>query len=297
MGRKRIIIAGGSGFIGSALVREFSRRDYEVVILTRQPRGRNDGVREILWDGRQPGEWIQILDGAEAVINLAGRRVDRPHTPDALRQIIASRVDSVNALGAALTKIKTPPQVWVQASAVGFYGDTGNKLCDESASSGNDSLAEICRQWEGAFASVVTPQTRRVTLRIGFVLGQAGGALPVLIWLTKMFLGGAIGKGRQYISWIHLDEAVEEDKITGVFNAVGPAPATNAEFMRELRHALHRPWCPPAPAMMVKLAARLIGLEPSLALVSQRCAPRRWAEAGFAFQFPELTTALKACVP
>src|ERR1700749_82492 len=147
MDKNRIVIAGGSGFIGHALVREFSSH-HEVVILTRQPRERDDGVREIRWDGRQPGEWAQVLDGAAAVINLVGRKVDVPHTPDNLRQIIASRVDSVNALGAALAKTKVPPRVWVQASAVGFYGDAGDRLCDETSSSGSDGLAEICRQWE-----------------------------------------------------------------------------------------------------------------------------------------------------
>ena len=128
--QKRIVIAGGSGFIGRALAREFSTRGFEVVVLTRSPRQRADGVREAAWDGEQAGEWISFLDGAEAVINLAGKNINCPHTPENLRGITASRVNSVNAIAAAIGKIQTPPRVWVQASAVGFYGDTGDAACN-----------------------------------------------------------------------------------------------------------------------------------------------------------------------
>lgn len=300
MNQKRIIIAGGSGFIGTALAGEFSRRGHAVVVLTRSPRERADGVREVAWDGAGTGEWIQHLDGAAAVINLTGKNINCPHTPENLLGITASRVNSVQALAAALARTKTPPRVWVQASATGFYGDTGNNLCDETAANGGDALSKICRDWEDAFAAVSVPATRKVTLRIGFVLGRESGALPVLARLTKLFLGGAVGSGRQYISWIHLADlvqifvaAVENEKLSGIFNAVAPNAVTNAEFMRELRRALHRPWSPPAPELAVKLGARLMGSEPSLALVSQRCAPKRLLAAGFQFQFAELATALR----
>jgi uncharacterized protein len=293
--RRRIVIAGGSGFIGRALAGEFLARGREVVILTRNPRERGSSVRDLGWDGEHPGEWVQSLDGAEAVINLTGKNVNCRHTPENLREIIASRVNSVNAIGAALLQVKTPPRAWVQASATGFYGDTKDILCDESAPGGSDALAKACRDWEGAGDAVATPQTRRAILRIGFVLGREGGALPVLSRLTKWFLGGAAGNGRQFISWIHLTDlgrmfvaAVEDESLAGIFNAVGPEPVTNAGFMRELRRVWHRPWSPPAPEFAVKFGARLMGSEPFLALVSQRCAPKRFLKAGFPFQFPEL---------
>ena len=157
--------------------------------------------------------------------------------PENLREITVSRVASVNALAAAMKKIAQPPRVWVQASATGFYGDTGDQLCDESAPAGSNALADICRQWEAAFRDddASSPKsnhdegvatTRKVTLRIGFVLGRAGGALPVLGRLTKYFLGGAVGNGRQFISWIHLADlvqmfvaAVEQENLSGTFNA------------------------------------------------------------------------------
>ncbi len=303
MNQKHIVIAGGSGFIGTALAREFVRRGFEVVVLTRSPRSRTDGVREVAWDSETAGVWASELSGAEAVINLTGKNINCPHTPENLRGITASRVNSVNAVAAAIQKCATPPRVWVQASATGFYGDTAATLCDESALNGGDALSKICRDWETAFNAVNLPATRKVTLRIGFVLGRESGALPVLARLTKLFLGGAVGSGKQYISWIHLADlvqmfvtAVENKNLSGTFNAVAPNAVTNAEFMRELRCALHRPWSPPAPAFAVKLGARLMGSEPSLALVSQRCAPKRWVAAGFQFQFPQLTPALKDLV-
>jgi hypothetical protein len=304
MDSKRIVIAGGSGFIGTAIAQELLKRGYEVVVLTRTPRERGDGIKEVEWDGVHLGEWLQFLDGAEAVVNLAGRSINCRHTPENLREIIASRVNSVNALAAALGQVNTPPRVWVQASAVGFYGDTKENLCDENSSVGNDPLAGICRQWEAAFAASNLTKTRKITLRIGFVLGRNGGALPVLARLTKLFLGGAVGNGRQFISWIHLADlvrmfvaAVGQENLVGTFNAVAPNPVTNAEFMRELRRVQHRPWSPPAPVFAVKIGSRLLGSEASLALVGQRCAPEKFLAAGFEFQFSRLRAALENFYP
>ena len=300
MNRKRIIIAGGSGFIGSAFAGELLARDYEAVVLTRTPRGRTDGAREVEWDGANPGEWVKWLDGAAAVVNLAGKNINCPHTPKNLRELTGSRVNSVRAIAGALGRVKNPPRVWVQAGAVGFYGGHSEHVCDENSPPGDDALAEVCKQWEGAFNAADAPGTRKVLLRTGFVLGRDGGALPVLARLTKLFLGGRAGDGKQFISWIHLADltrlfldAIERDELSGTFNAVAPNPVTNSEFMRELRRALHRPWSPPAPVWAVKLGARLMNSEPSLALAGCRATPKRFLEAGFEFRFPELRAALQ----
>ena len=304
MSSNRIVIAGGSGFIGHALAQEFSRRGHEVVVLTRTPRPRTDAIREVAWDGRKPGAWVQFLDGAEAVINLTGKNINCPHTPKNVFKITASRVDSVNAIADALQRVKVPPRVWAQASATGFYGDTGSFLRDEIFPSGDNTLAEICRQWEAAFDSATTPQTRKVVLRIGFVLGQGGGALPVLSRLTKWYLGGAAGNGRQYISWIHLNDLIQmfvtvvnRNNLSGTFNAVAPGAVTNADFMRELRRVLRRPWSPPAPKFAVYIGAWLFSSEPTLALVSQRCSADKFLKVDFAFQFPQLRAALENLCP
>ncbi len=300
MSDQPIVIAGGSGFIGNALASEFIAQGRPVFVLTRRPRERSDGVQELLWDGEKPGEWGRCLAEAAAVINLTGRSINCRHTPENLREIISSRVRSVQAIAAVMARSPSPPPVWVQASATGFYGDTGDRLCAENAPNGRDRLAEVCRELESAFASAMLPATRRVVLRIGFVLGRAGGALPVLSRLARLFLGGSAGAGRQYISWIHLSDlvrvfaaAVANPALTGAYNAVAPAPVTNAEFMRELRRALHRPWSPPAPALGVKLGARIMGTEGALALVSQRCSAQKILDTSFRFQFPELASALR----
>jgi hypothetical protein len=304
MNKGRVVIAGGSGFIGRALAKELLARDYEVVVLTRLPRRQTNGTAEVLWDGEHAGEWIQFLDGAEAVVNLSGRNIQCRYTSENLRELVESRANSVNAIGAAIHHAARPPRVWVQAGAIGFYGDPKDRWCDENSPAGSDTLAGICQPWEAAFNSALAPGTRRVLLRIGFVLGRDGGALPVLARLTKWFLGGTVGGGQQFISWIHVAdlnrmfiEAIERDGQDGTFNAVGPNPVTNREFMRELRRALHRPWSPPAPEWAVKLGSRLMGAEPSLALTGCRAAPRRFLEAGFLFKFAELRQALKNIYP
>jgi uncharacterized protein (TIGR01777 family) len=235
------------------------------------------------------------------VVNLAGRNINCRHTPENLREITESRVNAVRAIAAAVCHVKQPPRVWVQAGAVGFYGNCGDQWCDETTPNGRNSLAEVCRLWEKACHAAASLHTRRVLFRIGLVLGRDGGALPILAHLTKWFLGGAAGSGKQYISWIHLADltqmfmqAIEHDNyLVGTYNAVAPNPATNAEFMRTLRRTLYRPWCPPAPAWAVKLGSRLTQTEPSLALDGCRCAPKRFLESGFEYKFPDLRGALK----
>jgi len=300
MNKKRVVLAGGNGFLGRALATELLKRDYQVVVLTRTPRERNDGVKEAEWDGDHLGEWIQYLDGAAAVVNLTGRSVNCRHTPENLREIIESRVNSVGAIAGGIYHVTHPPRLWIQAGAVGFYGNRQNEWCDERAPNGQGPLAEICRRWEEAFYSAPVPQTRRILFRIGIVLGREGGALPLLAHYTRWFLGGAAGNGRQYISWIHPADLarmfslalVHDNFFAGTYNVVAPNPVTNAQFMRTLRRTFHRPWCPPAPAWMVKLGCRLTGAEASLALDGCRCAPKRFLESGFQFKFTDLRVAL-----
>lgn len=300
MNRKKIVIAGGSGFIGSALAAEFLSQNAQVIVLTRSPRQRDDGVLEVQWNGANIGEWIAHLDAADAVINLTGKNIKCRFTPENVRELMESRVNSVKTISLALDHVKSPPRVWIQASAIGYYGNAGDRVCDENSPNGMDALADICRQWEYAFKSAASPKTRKVLLRIGVVLGKDGGALPILARMARWFLGGRAGSGKQYLSWIHLQdlmrifsEGITRPDWSGTFNAVAPNPVTNKEFMHQLRRALHRPWSPPAPAFAVAMGARMMNTEPSLALDGCRVLPKHFAEAGFAFQFPELGPALR----
>jgi uncharacterized protein (TIGR01777 family) len=297
--KPRVIVAGGSGFVGHALAPILLAHDYEVVILTREPSSRHGDVLYQQWDGQTPGSWTQFVDGAKAIVNLTGHSINCRHTPENERAIIESRVNSVRVLGDAIAFCAQPPKVFIQASGVGIYGDQGDRWCDENAPHRNDFPAKVCELWEGAFAKITAPQTRKVVLRLGVVLGPNGGFLELLGKLTRWFLGGQVGDGRQFISWIHVADlnrmfvrALEDAEIAGVFNAVAPGPVSNAEFMREMRRALRRPWSPPVPEFAARLGGSIMGTEASLALVSQRCTPKHFLEKDFRFDFPELRTAL-----
>ena len=295
----RVVLAGGSGFLGRALAEEFLRAGYEPVVLTRRVRKSRPGVRQVEWDGRTVGAWARELEGAAAVVNLAGRSVDCRHTRKHRREIVESRVRSVEAVGRAIRACAEPPKVLVQAGSLAVYGDAGRRVCGEGAPAGSGFPAEVCLRWERAFDSLELPATRKVLLRIGFVLGRGGGALPRLARLARLYLGGTIGDGRQYVSWLHVRDfcrlvlwCVEHREAEGVYNATGPCPVTNAEFMCELRCALRRPWSPRVPAWLVRLGAFLLRTEPGLALEGRRCIPERLVESNFKFVYTNLEGAL-----
>ena len=302
--KPRIVLAGGSGFIGQSLSPHLVSKNYEIVVLTRGKSNHHGRIREAHWDGKKLGEWTQFVNGALGLVNLTGRSINTRHTPEHRREIIDSRVDSVRILGEAIGRCMQPPRVFVQLAGVGIYGDKGERICDETTAPGDDFVSEVCKKWEAAFDSVDSPNTRKVLLRLGVVLGRNGGFLHVLSRLTRWFLGGQVGEGRQYISWIHIADlsrmilqAIDQEQLTGIFNATAPNPVTNADLMRELRRALHRPWSPPVPEFAARIGSWLIGTEARLALVSQRCVPKRFLEKNFEFEFPNLRAALANIYP
>jgi hypothetical protein len=302
--KPRIVLAGGSGFIGQSLSPPLVSKNYEIVVLTRGKSNHHGRIREAHWDGKKLGEWTQFVNGALGLVNLTGRSINTRHTPEHRRVIIDSRVDSVRILGEAIGRCMQPPKVFVQLAGVGIYGDKGERICDETTAPGDDFVSEVCKKWETAFDSVDSPNTRKVLLRLGVVLGRNSGLLHVLSRLTRGLLGGQVGEGRQYISWIHIADlsrmilqAIDQEQFTGVFNATAPNPVTNAELMRALRRALHRPWSPPVPEFAARIGSWLMGTEASLALVSQRCVPKRFLEKNFEFEFPNLREALANIYP
>lgn len=303
MARSRIVLAGGSGFVGQAIAKSLLDDGYEVHVLSRGAASPNLLGKFVSWDGATVGPWAQSLEDAAAVINLAGKNINcRPTRANRL-DIAVSRVSATQAVCEAVAQCRRPPHVLVQTSAVGFYGDAGEAICDESTPAGGGFLGETCKHWERAFAETPTPGVRRVLLRLGVVLGSAGGAFPPLARLARWFLGGAAGSGRQYISWLHLADAVriyraviDRDDFQGVYVAAAPQPVANAEFMRALRAALGRPCSPPVPALAVRIGGWLTGINAELVLAGQRCVPRRLMEQGFAFEFAELGAALQNLV-
>jgi len=310
---KKVILAGGSGFIGTLLARRFQREGWAVTVLTRRPSlQRPDGIAEVQWPARPiagsnptsyrtHGSWIHAIDGADAIVNLAGRSVDCVHTPENRRQIAGSRFDSVRVLGAALEQCRQPPSVWVQASALGYFGSRGLPPCEEQSVAGASFLAEVCAKWEQEFAGHCPTAVRPVVLRLGVVLGHGGGVFPSLARIARCFLGGAAGDGRQGISWIHYADmeeiflaAANRETMRGIYNVCSPEPTSNEGFMRTLRHVLRRPWCPAAPAAMVRLITKyVLRTDPSLVLEGQFAAPRRLLDEGYQFQYAQLSPALR----
>ncbi len=295
---KRVILPGGSGFLGRSFADYLVQRGYKVAVLTRSPQVGSRDVQELAWDGKTLGAWAEALDGAAAIVNFTGKSVDCRYTPENRREIVDSRVDSVRVLGQAIERCSEPPPVFVQAGSLAIYGNTRQR-CDENAPHGKGFSVEVCERWEAAFSSLDLPQTRQVLLRIGFALGKGGGALEPLAAFARFYLGGTIGRGKQYISWLHLDDlnemmlwAMEHEHIEGTYNATGPRPVTNAEFMRQLRQTLNRPWSPPVPAFAVRLGSRLMRTEPELALTGRNCIPARFIEQGFRFRYTKLEEAL-----
>jgi uncharacterized protein len=295
---RRVVLAGGSGFLGQCFAKELLATGCEADVLTRSP-GANILGRAVAWDGSTVGDWAQVLEGAAAVVNFTGKSVNCRYTPTNRREILESRLGSVEALGKALNRCTSPPPVCVQAASLAIYGNPGATLCDESAPPGSGFSVEVCRRWEEAFNNCELPSTRKVLLRIGFVLGAGGGALEPLARLARFGLGGPAGSGHQYISWLHVDDlnrmllwAMDTSEVIGTYNATGPAPVTNAEFMATLRRAVGRPWSPPVPAWMVKVGAWAMRTEPELVLTGRRCTPQRAISQGFKFTHPALDAAL-----
>jgi uncharacterized protein (TIGR01777 family) len=295
----KIILPGGSGFLGTSLANYLIARGHEAVVLTRRGAGVRDGIKYVEWDGRTLGPWAQELDGADGVVNMTGKSVNCIYNDRNRREIIESRVDSVRAVHQAIKQCAQPPSVLIQAASLAIYGDT-QADSDESAPHGKGFSVEVCERWEKEFFDETYPGTRMCCFRMGFALGDSGGALGSLVKLTRWYLGGTVGGGDQYISWLHIDDlnamfmrAIENPQIVGVYNATSPNPVTNRDFMRALRRSLGKPWAPPTPSPLVAIGARLfLKTDASLALTGRKCIPARMLQAGFRFDHPDLGEAL-----
>jgi uncharacterized protein (TIGR01777 family) len=298
----KIVLPGGSGLLGHILARAFARDGHEIVILSR--RSGPSPWRVVEWDGASLGAWTREIDGADLVINLAGRSVNCRYTPKNRAEIMTSRIASTRVLGEAIAAAARPPAVWLQSSTATIYAHRYDAANDEATGvlggsepgvpeTWNFSI-DVATQWEREFDRASTPATRKVAMRSAIVMSPArGGPFDVLLQLVRRGLGGTSGDGRQFVSWIHDEDfvravqwLVDRADISGVVNLAAPAPLPNADFMRALRHAWGTSIGLPAPAWLLEVGALFMRTETELVLKSRRVVSARLRDHGFVFTWP-----------
>ncbi len=304
-GSRPFIIAGGSGFLGISLATHLASFGQSIVLLSRNPPKVDGPWRHVIWDGRTVGEWARELDGAMGLVNLAGRTVDCIKTPDHQDEILRSRVEATRVLGLAVRAVDSPPPVWVQMGTAHIYGDPPHLTCTEDSPFGYGLAPFVGRAWEEEFRASVLPSQRGVILRTSFVIGRdrgaGGGALGTLGTLARLGFGGKIGSGTQGMSWLHeadmnrlFERALTDPTMRGAYIASSPNPVSQQVFMRELRRAVGMPIGLPAFTWMVRIGARfLLRTDPELALYGRYVVSKRLQDERFAYQFPNLSDALK----
>lgn len=306
---KRVVIAGGSGFVGLGLADYLTRQNYEVVILSRTPgsydRFRDSKIRFVEWDGKSVGDWQRELAGASALVNLAGRSINCVKSDENLKAIIDSRVNATRALGESLKQIDAPPPVWIQVTTAHIVGDNSQRWFDEFSPIGEGMAPTVGKAWEETFFESILPEQRPVVLRSSLVLGRdrgaGNGALGPLTWLTKLGLGGRVGEGKHGMSWIHetdmhrlIERGIRDSSMHGIYIASAPSPVPQREFMKEMRKTLHQPIGLPATKWMASLGAHYIfRTNPDLVVNGWYVHSTRLKEEGFVFEFPTLGPALK----
>ncbi len=293
----RAVILGGTGFIGSRLVQKLVQKNHDVAVVTRSPDKQGgrlpDGVSAIGY-----GELASTLDGADAVINLAGASIAEKWTPEHKKRIVDSRVQSCRTLADAIRETASQPKVWIQGSAVGYYGDTKQAVVDESAPAGQGFLAETALKWEAAAREGEEMGVRLVWVRTGVVLGRGGGLMEKFLPPFKFFVGGPLGHGKQGVSWVHMDDEtgailhlMENESASGPYNLTAPEPVNMDQFCRTLGKVLARPSWLRAPSFALRLALGEMAKE--MILAGQFATPKRLLESGYSFVYPTLAAALE----
>src|SRR6185369_3438165 len=295
----RILITGASGLIGTALQRSFDEIGHELLLASRKEA---KDSQHIQWDVDKGFSEPERLEGIDAVVHLAGESVFGLSWSDAKKKAIRdSRVDGTRSVVEAISKLKARPNVLVAASAIGFYGDRGDEEMTESSAAGDTFLAEVSKEWESEARRAEDAGIRTVLLRTGIILSKDGGALGTMLLPFKLGIGGVVGSGKQWMSWISIDDhirvinyAIEYENVRGAVNSVSPNPVTNGEFTKTLGEVLYRPTILPLPSFAVNMVFGEMG--DALLLASTRVMPKRLEDAGFEFKYPELKTAIEHAV-
>jgi uncharacterized protein (TIGR01777 family) len=310
MMKGRIVIAGGSGFLGTLLADHFAAQGVEVVILTRSPKARRGRVREVRWDGESVSDWLEELEGARALINLAGVSVNCRYHARNRKFMVDSRLNSTRVLGEAIARCANPPPVWLNSSTATIYKHTFGPAWDEAGEIGGCAEAKdifsvhIATEWERVFNEACAPGTRRVALRSAMVLGHGrNSVLPNVLRLARLGLGGSLAGGQQFVSWIHQEDfcratewILDHQDLSGPVNLAAPNPVTNAEFMARVRKVCHAPFGLPASRWMLEAGAFVLRTETELLIKSRRVAPGKLLANGFVFRHPHLLPAIEHLV-
>lgn len=297
---KKLIISGGSGFLGKLLTDYFGDKFEEIVLLSRKRTPPKNKCRTVIWDAKTFTGWEKEFENADVVINMAGRSVDCRYTKRNKQLIMNSRVNSTRIIGKAIEQCKNPPNVWLNSSTSTIYRHSLEiKMTEDQGEIGTGFSVNVAKAWEQAFFSSCTTQTRKVSLRTAIVLGKEGGALQPIKKITQLGLGGKQGTGKQKFSWIHQDDFVrsidfliQHTDFEGVYNIVAPEPSTNEELMRFMRDILQVPLGIPSPKPILEVGAFLIRTETELLLKSRNVIPQRLVQGEFSFKYSDLKAAL-----
>lgn len=297
---KKIVIAGGTGFLGEVLVRHYQKKA-SITILTRTSKKSHSNVSYEYWDGETLADWKKALEGADVLINLAGKSVNCRYTAKNKAAIYKSRNASTTVLGKAVLQCQNPPKVWLNSSSATIYRHEYKRTNNEfNGILGEGFSVDVCQQWEGAFNQFELPHTRKVTMRTSIVLGNGGGVYAALVKLAQKGLGGRQGDGMQWVSWIHeqdfvraVEHVVNDEEASGIINFAAPTPLLNLSFMKAIRKKVKAPFGLNQTRWMVKLGALFMGTESELVLKSRRVVSKRLPELGFQFRYPTVEEALK----
>lgn len=301
---RQIIIPGGSGFLGQHLANHFVKKGFKIVILSRSKKPSKGNIHYKKWDGKTLGNWATSFENAFAVINMAGRSVDCRYTEQNKAAVLNSRIDSTKVIGQAIQNCQNPPKIWLNSSTGTIYRYSEDmEMTEKRGEIGTGFSVDVAKAWEKTFNEVELPDVRKVVMRTSIVIGKNGGAMKPLVNLTKVGLGGFQGSGKQFVSWLQVEDfcritefLITNKKATGVYNVVSPKPVRNQFFMQTMRKVLGIPIGLPAMKWMIEIGAFFMRTESELVLKSRRLVPERLLSEGFEFKYIDIEDGIRASI-